>query len=86
MKGYFSTGRYVILDYDFCVLNGLIQLTKISFFDCYVIKKRIYWPSMVPGKYIEDHFREVEVGETYFIQGTVDDIIYNLWWIRSIIM
>ena len=33
---------------------------------------------MVPGKYTEDHFREVEVGETYVIQGTVDDFIYNL--------
>ena len=28
---------------------------------------------------MEDHFGEVEVGETYSIQETVDDGIYNLW-------
>ena len=34
---------------------------------------------MVLGKEIEDNFGEVEVGETYAIQGTVYDVIYNLW-------
>ena len=28
MKRYFTTGRYVILDYFFFVLRGLIQLSK----------------------------------------------------------
>ena len=28
MKSYFSTGRYVILDNGFCVLNFLIQLRR----------------------------------------------------------
>ena len=28
---------------------------------------------------MEDHFWEVEVGETDSIQGKVDDVIYNLW-------
>ena len=28
---------------------------------------------------MEDHFGEVEVGGIYFIQVTVDDVIYNLW-------
>ena len=28
MKSYFDTGRYVILDYFFFVLKGLIQLRK----------------------------------------------------------
>ena len=34
---------------------------------------------MVPGKETEDHFGEVEAGETDAIQVTVDDAIYNLW-------
>ena len=33
---------------------------------------------MVPGKEMEDHFGGVEVGETDAMQGTVDDVIYNL--------
>ena len=28
---------------------------------------------------MEDHFGEVVVGETYAIQGTVDDVTYNVW-------
>ena len=79
MKSYFATGRYVILDYGFCVLKGLIQLRKKNMFVCAVIKKRRYWPSMVPGKDMEDNFGKMEVGETDAIQGTVDGDIYNLW-------
>ena len=79
MKSYFATGRYVILDYIFCVLKGLIWLRKKGVFACAVIKKRIYWPTMVPNKDMEDRFWEVEVGETDAIQETVDGVIYNLW-------
>ena len=47
MKSYFATGRYVIIDSGFCVLKGLIQLRKKGIFACAVIKKKIYWPSMM---------------------------------------
>ena len=79
MKSYFSTGRYVIIDSGFCVLKGLIQLMKKGVFVCSVINKRRCWPSMVPGKDMEDNFGEVEVGGTNVRQGTVDGDIYNLW-------
>ena len=78
MQIYFATGSYVILDYSFCVLKGLIQLSKKGVFACGFIKKRRYWPSTVLGKEMEDNFGELEVGETDAIQGTVDDVILNL--------
>ena len=56
MKSYFSTGGYLILDCGFCLLKGLIQLRKKGFFACAVINKRKYWPSVVPGKEMGDHF------------------------------
>ena len=31
MKSYFSTGRYVIINSSFCVLKGLIQLSRKVF-------------------------------------------------------
>ena len=83
MKSYFATGRYVILYSSFFVLTGLIKLRKKGFFACAVIKKRRYWPVMVPGKDMEDPFWEVEVGDTDAIQGTVDDVIYNLWGMKD---
>ena len=83
MRIYFSSDKYVILYSDFCVFKGFIQLMKKGIFACAVIKKRRYWTSMVPGKYMEDHFGKVEMGETDSIQGTVDDVIYNLWGIKG---
>ena len=50
VKSYFSTGWCVIIDSGFCVLNGLIKFSKKGMFSCAVIKKRRYWPSMLPGK------------------------------------
>ena len=64
IKSYFATGRYVILDSGFCVLKGLIQLRKEGISTCAVIKKRRYWPSMVPGKDMNENFVGVEVEET----------------------
>ena len=83
MKSSFATGRYVILDSGFCILKGLIHLRNKGVVACAFINKRRYWTSMVPGKYMEDNFREVEVGETDAIQVTVDDVIYNLWGIKE---
>ena len=75
MKIYFATGRYVMIDSGFCDLKGLIQLRKKGFFACAVIENIRYWHTMVPDKETEDHFREVEVGDTDAIQVTVDDVI-----------
>ena len=83
MKIYVATVRYVILDSGFCVLKGLIGLRKKGVFSCGVIKKGRYWPAMVPSKEMEDHFWEVEVGETDTIHGTVDDVIHNLWGMKE---
>ena len=57
MKSYFATGRHVIIDSGFCVLKGLVQLRKKGVFACAFIKKRRYWPAMVPSKEMEDRFR-----------------------------
>ena len=52
-------------------------------FACDIIKKRRYWTSMVPGKEMEDTFRELEVGETDAIQVPVYGVIYNLWGMKE---
>ena len=83
MKSYVATVRYVILDSGLCVLKGLIGLRKKGVSACAVIKKRRYWTYTVPVKETEDHFWEVEVGETDTIHGTVDDVIHNLWGMKE---
>ena len=83
MKSYFTTGRYVIIYSGFCVFKGLIQLRKKGIFACAVINNRRYWTYISPGKEMGDYFGEVEVGEIYTIQGTVDDVIYNVWGVKE---
>ena len=45
-------------------LERVDSVEEEGFFSCAVIKKRVYWPEMFPGKEIEDHFWKVEVGDT----------------------
>ena len=59
------------------------MLRKKDVLACSIIKKRIYWPSLFPGKDMEDHFCEMEVGQIDIIQGTVDDVIYNVWGVKE---
>ena len=58
-------------------------MRKKGVFTCAVLKKRRYWPAMVPGKDMEDNFRGVEVVEIDPIQGKVDGFIYHLWGMKE---
>ena len=44
-----GTGKNVVLDSGFCVLQGLIELKKKGVYAHALIKKRQYWPKHVPG-------------------------------------
>jgi hypothetical protein len=57
-KDMYGTGKVVVLDSGFCVLEGLIALKKLGVFAHAVIKKRRYWPKYIPGDEIDTHMRE----------------------------
>lgn len=78
LKKYFSTGRYVILDSGFCVLKGIVELKKEGIYAGALIKKRRYWPSLVPGEEIDSHFESKNVGETDVISGSLSGVEYFL--------
>ena len=52
----FFKGFIVILDSDFCVLKGIIELCKKGVFSSALIKKRRYWLKFVRGEEIKAHF------------------------------
>lgn len=80
LESYFHTGKYVVLDSGFCVLKSLIELNKKGRFGCALIKKRRYWPTLVPGEAIDARFNDKAVGDFDSIQGKSDDnITYFLW-------
>lgn len=75
----YGTGKVVILDSGFCVLQALIELKKVGVYAGAVIKKRKYWPRYIRGAAIEEHMKEKDVGDADVAVGTLDDISYNVF-------
>ena len=74
----YNSGRVVILDSGFCVLQGLIELRKLGVYASAIIKKRRYWPKHVPGKAMDKRMESKNIGEVDCIQGKLDNTDYNL--------
>ena len=49
-KGVSGSGRVVILDSGFCVLEGIVELRKIGVYAGALIKKRRYWSKNIAGE------------------------------------
>ena len=88
LKSVFNTGRYIVLDSGFCVLKALIELRQNGLFGCALIKKRRYWPALVPGNAMEEHFFDKGVGDVDAIIGTAKSsngstFPYTLWGMKE---
>ena len=79
----FQSGKVVILDSGFCVLQGLIELRKVGVYASAVIKKRRYWPKHVPGKAIDDKMKDEELGATNSVSGKLDDLDYDIFCMKD---
>ena len=79
----YNSGRVVILDSGFCVLQGLVELRRLGVYASAVIKKRRYWPRHCPGKAMDQRLASKEVGDTDCIEGKLDDINYNLYMMKE---
>ena len=73
-----STGKVVILDSGFCVLEGIVALKKVGVYAGALIKKRRYWPKYVPGERIEEHFQTKDVDDTDSLHGKMNGIPYDI--------
>ena len=83
LKPIFGTAKVVILDSGFCVLKALLKLRENGVFASAVIKKRRYWPAMVPGKAIDEHCAGMEVGGTDALKGEQDGIKYDIFCMKE---
>ncbi len=83
LEPYFTSGRYVVLDSGFCVLKGIVELKKKGIFAAALIKKRRYWPAFVPGKAMDSHFNNKQVGECDAISGVLDEEKYFIWGMKE---
>ena len=82
-KKLFGTGKVVILDSGFCVLQALIELRKVGVFAGALIKKRRFWPKHVPGDMIDDHFKDKDVGLVDSLKGKIDNVPYDIYCMKE---
>ena len=82
-KPVWGTGKLVVLDSGFCVLQGLVELKKKGVYAHALVKKRRYWPKHVLGDDIIVHFMEKKVGETDAIHGELDSIPFYLYGMKE---
>jgi len=68
-EGILSTGKVVILDSGFCMLQGIIELKKRDVFASALIKKRRYWPKYVGLEGIAKKIKDKSVGTTMRLRG-----------------
>ncbi len=81
----FATGRYVVLDSDFCVLKAIVALKKHGVFAGALIKKRRYWPTLIPGNAMQSMFdgEDKRVGAFLGISGNLDGEDFFLWGMKE---
>ena len=82
-KGIFSTGKVVILDSGFCVLEAIIELKKKGVFASAMIKKRRYWPKHVKGDDIKERMKDKEVGTCERLPGILNGIYCDLYALKE---
>lgn len=69
-KSLWHTGKFVVLDSGFYVLNGLVELKKVGVYAAALIKKRQYWPKHIDGDAFKSHFDDKPIGHCDAKQGT----------------
>ena len=77
------TGKILVLDSGFCVLEALVELKKAGVFAHAVIKKRRYWPKYILGGLIDNYFSNKNIGEVDCLKGVLDEEPYNIFCMKE---
>ena len=73
-----GTRNIVVLDYSFCVLQGLVYLKKKEVYGDTIINKRWYSPYYIDGEKIKAHFTNKGVGAMDALCGEIDSVPIHL--------
>ena len=49
-----------------------------------LIKKRRYWPALVPGNAIDRKFEALDVGDATSVKGSYEGVPYNIWCMKDV--
>ena len=78
-KPLYFTGKALVLDSVFCVLQCLIEIKKLDVFDISSMKAWCSFPKYVNSKEMEDQMKDMEVGDTGVWQGILDSTKYFIF-------
>ena len=65
------------------MLKAILALRQKGLFAGALIKKRCYWPTLVPGDKMDVYFASKNVGDVNAIQGQKDGIDYTFWGMKE---
>ena len=82
-KCLYRTGKVVILDSGFCVLQAIIALKKMGVYSSALVKKRRYWPKHIKGDDIKADFEDVDTGVTMRLPGELDGEKFDLFCLKE---
>ena len=82
-EGIFDTGRVVILDSGFCVLEVLLILKKHGVFASALVKQRRYWTTHIKGDEIKTKLENIEVGTTKRLPGELAGVKFDLFFLKE---
>ena len=79
----FSTGKTVIMDSGFCVLDALTRLRSYGVFALIMIKKKGSWPRGIDGESIKEHMSTKTVGEVDCLPGLHNGHKFNIFCLKE---
>lgn len=82
-RSLYGTGKVVILDSGFCVLQAIISLKKAGVYASALIKKRRYWPKHVAGDAIREAFADKPIGHQDRLPGEFDGVKFDLFCMKE---
>ena len=72
----FGTGKGVVLEIEFFVAKGIIDLESKDVYAGALIKKQCYFPKGVPGDHIDTQFQNKEVSDDNMLEAKTRIIIF----------
>ena len=78
-----NTGKTVVMDSGFCVLEGLRQLQMKGVYGHALIKKKKTWPKHIPGAMIDHHFETKDIGDVDSLKGLIGTTPFHVFCLKE---
>ena len=82
-RNLFGTGKLVVLDSRFCVLQAITALKKFGVYASALIKKCRYWPKHIDGPGIQKYMADKDIGHQARLPGELDGVGFDIFALKE---